>query len=198
MNTNGGNPLLPLFLKLEHRTVLVVGGGAIALQKIEAIVANAPDASITVVAKVVSPPVRAIAESVSTIRLIEREYRSYDLDGAHLVIVAVNDVETAERIYVDAHTRAKLVNVVDTPGLCDFYFGAVLQKGNLKIAISTNGKSPTVAKRLRALFADLLPEEIDEALEHLESIRAQLKGDLAEKVRRLNEITSALASNEQS
>jgi len=193
-----GNHLLPLFLKLDHRTVLVVGGGPIALQKIEAIVANSPAASITVVAKDISPPVRAIAERSSSITLLEREYVPYDLDTVHLVIVAVNDVEIAERIYVDAHAREKLVNVVDTPGLCDFYFGAVLQKGNLKIAISTNGKSPTVAKRLRALFADLLPDEIDEVLEHLESIRGKLKGDLAAKVRKLNEITSALASNGQS
>ena len=85
--------------------------------------------------------------------------------------------------------KNKLVNVADKPELCDFYMGSIVQKGNLKIGISTNGKSPTVAKRLKDLFNELLPEEIDELLDNMQAIRSRMKGDFADKVNQLNAIT---------
>jgi len=81
------------------------------------------------------------------------------------------------------------VNVADKPELCDFYMGSIVQKGNLKIGISTNGKSPTVAKRLKELFNDLLPEEIDQLLDNMQAIRSRLQGNFADKVNQLNAIT---------
>jgi siroheme synthase-like protein len=84
------------------------------------------------------------------------------------------------------------VNAADKPDLCDFYLSSVVKKGNLKIAISTNGKSPTVAKRLKEIFNNLLPEEIDEVLNNVEAIRNSLKGDFTDKVNQLNELTKGL------
>ena len=85
-----------------------------------------------------------------------------------------------------------LINVADKPALCDFYLGGIVTKGDLKIAISTNGKSPTVAKRLRQLFEAILPDTIDELLQNLQTYRQQLKGNFEEKVATLNQLTASL------
>ena len=84
-----------------------------------------------------------------------------------------------------------LINVADTPDLCDFYLGSVVTKGHLKIGISTNGKSPTMAKRLREYFEEAIPEDTSTLLERMHQIRDRLKGDFSEKVKALNEITMA-------
>jgi siroheme synthase-like protein len=84
-----------------------------------------------------------------------------------------------------------LINVADTPDLCDFYLGAVVTKGNLKIGISTNGKSPTIAKRMREYLEEALPDDTNALLENMRSIRDKMKGDFSEKVKTLNEITSS-------
>ena len=76
--------------------------------------------------------------------------------------------------------------------MCDFYLGSIVTKGNLKLAISTNGKSPTLAKRLREVFSELLPNELDEVMDNLQQIRDQLKGDFTNKVQELNKITKTL------
>ena len=82
-----------------------------------------------------------------------------------------------------------MINVADTPELCDFYLGGVVTKGDLKIAISTNGQSPTLAKRIREMLEEAIPENINDLLENLNDLRKTLKGDFESKVRQLNEIT---------
>jgi siroheme synthase-like protein len=89
-----------------------------------------------------------------------------------------------------------LVNVADKPELCDFYLGSIVQKGNLKIAISTNGKSPTIAKRIKEVLNETLPEEIDNLLDNMQNIRNKIKGDFTEKVKQLNEITKKLSQKQ--
>jgi siroheme synthase-like protein len=89
------------------------------------------------------------------------------------------------------------VNVADTPDLCDFYLSSIVQKGNMKIAISTNGKSPTVAKRIREVLSEMIPDEMEEVLASLGEIRNRLRGDFSEKVRELNKITSVLVNKHQ-
>jgi precorrin-2 dehydrogenase/sirohydrochlorin ferrochelatase len=84
------------------------------------------------------------------------------------------------------------VNVADTPDLCDFYLSSVVRKGDLKIAISTNGKSPTFAKRFREILEDILPESLQETLDNLKDLRDKLKGDFSSKVDMLNEITNVM------
>src|SRR6185312_10055873 len=111
-----------------------------------------------------------------------------------VVIVAVNDRNVSRYVRTLAKERKLLVNVADTPDLCDFYLGSIVQKGDLKIAISTNGKSPTVAKRMREQFNELIPDEIEGVLDNMHVIRQGLKGDFSEKVRQLDDLTRVLAA----
>ena len=111
-----------------------------------------------------------------------------------IAIVAVNDRAVSETVAREARARGILVNVADTPDLCDFYLGSVVRRGNLKIAISTNGKSPTIAKRLKEEIGNMIPDEMDAVLDNMQTIRTHLNGDFAEKVRRLNELTSVLVA----
>lgn len=124
--------------------------------------------------------------------MIQKTYQPDDLDNADLVIAAVNDLSLAQQIHDDAHAKGLLVNVADKPELCDFYLSSIVQKGSLKIAISTNGKSPTLAKRLKEILSQSIPDEIETSLDNLQQIRQSLNGDFQHKVNRLNEITRTL------
>lgn len=116
------------------------------------------------------------------------------------MIAAVNDLSLAQQIHNDAHAKGLLINVADKPELCDFYLSSIVQKGNLKIAISTNGKSPTLAKRLKEILNRSIPDEIETSLDNLQKIRQSLNGDFQDKVNKLNEITRTLVEpgNKQS
>jgi uncharacterized protein len=189
------NQLFPVFLKLENMRVLVVGGGNVGLEKLNAILQNSPSTSVKLVAVNIHGPVRSLAATHANIQLLEKEFEETDLDEAQVVIVAVNDPHTSQVISQLARQNGKLVNVADKPELCDFYLGSIVQKGNLKIAISTNGKSPTIAKRLKEIFNEMLPDKLDDVLNNMHIIRNKLNGDFAAKVQKLNEITSTLATN---
>lgn len=119
------------------------------------------------------------------------------LEGKHLVIACTDDQEVNFQIYTDCRSRNILVNVANNPPYCDFYMGGIVTKGNLKLAISTNGKSPTTAKRLRQFFEDVIPEDINELLENLNALRTTIKGDFEEKVNTLNKITRDLISKKK-
>jgi len=190
------NRLFPVFLKLETLSLLIIGGGKVALEKLHAVLGNAPATSIRIVAIDISEELAQEAARHSNIELVQKKYDSSDLTGAEIVIVAVNDIPVATEIRNDAKQRGILVNVADKPELCDFYLGSIVKKGNLKIAISTNGKSPTIAKRLKETFNDTLPEEMDEVLDNMETIRKSMNGDFAEKVTMLNDITKVLAAKQ--
>lgn len=190
------NRLFPVFLKLETLSLLIVGGGKVALEKLHAVLSNAPATPIRIVGMVISPEMAEEAARHDNIELVQKKYDSSDLNGAELVIVAVNDIPTATEIRNDAKQRGILVNVADKPELCDFYLGSIVKKGNLKIAISTNGKSPTIAKRLKETFNDTLPDEMDEVLNNMETIRNSMNGDFADKVTKLNDITKVLAAKQ--
>ena len=188
------NTLFPVFFKLEQLRVLLIGGGNVALEKLQAIVNNAPKTKVTVVAREVFDAFKEEAEKHETISIIVGDYAPHYLDDCDLVIAAVNDIPTSELIRNNAKAKGKLINVADKPDLCDFYMGSIVTKGNLKLAISTNGKSPTVAKRLKEVFHELLPDELEEVLDNLQQIRNKLKGDFANKVQQLNELTKVLIS----
>ncbi len=190
----GGNRLFPVFIKLEQLRLLVVGGGPVALEKLNAVLANAPRTEISVVASSLSDAVRHLAAHHPYVRLQERPFHPTDLTDADLVIVAVNDIATAQNISDEARLYGKLVNVADKPEYCDFYLGSIVQKGDLKIAISTNGKSPTIAKRLKEVLNEALPEELDEVLQQMAHIRDGLKGNFANKVTQLNKLTKGLVA----
>jgi siroheme synthase-like protein len=186
------NKLFPVFLKLEDLRVLLIGAGNVGLEKLQAIVSNAPRTKVTVVTKEISESFSALANQYSTIEIITAGYNASFLEECDIVISAVNDIPLSEQIRSDAKQKGKLINAADKPELCDFYLGSIVTKGNLKLAISTNGKSPTVAKRLKEIFNELLPEELDEVLNNVQQIRDKLKGDFQNKVHQLNELTKIL------
>ena len=186
------NNLFPIFLKLENLHTLIVGGGYVGLEKITAVLDNSPEARVTLVSPEVRQEIREIAQSNSRIDLIERPFENADLASKDLVIVATNDRDENRRIKEVAASQHILCNVADTPALCDFYLSSVVRKGNLKVAISTNGMSPTLAKRLKEVLNDALPDNLETAMEQLKAVRDMLKGDFAYKVDELNRITSVM------
>ncbi len=188
------NPLFPVFLKLEQFRVLLVGGGNVGLEKLGAILRNSPATTVTVVATIFLPALRELAARHTRVRLIERPFHDNDLPGHDLIFVATDDPALNRHIKAGASELGILTNVADTPAECDFYLSSVVQKGDLKIAISTNGKSPTVAKRLREVLEETLPEELDSLLQQMTIIRGRLKGDFAQKVKSLNAVTAELAN----
>jgi siroheme synthase-like protein len=187
------NNLFPVFLKLEGLNVLLVGGGNVGIEKLASIISNAPQTPVRVVAITINEAIREMAEKHDNIEIFEKPYEASDIDWSDLVITAINDSTLSEQIRNDAKQRGKLVNAADKPELCDFYLGSVVKKGNLKIAISTNGKSPTIAKRLKDVLNDVVPDQIDEVLQNMNVIRNKLSGNFADKVNKLNHITRDLA-----
>jgi precorrin-2 dehydrogenase / sirohydrochlorin ferrochelatase len=138
--------LFPMFLKLEGREVLVVGAGQIGEQKIAGLLDSG--ARIRVVARLASERVRQWARE-SSIVLNERDFSLADLDGVFLIVVATSSPELNRTVFHEAQRRRILCNVVDVPGHCDFYYPAVLRRGDLQIAISTGGQSPSLARKIR-------------------------------------------------
>ncbi|HTG56862.1 MAG TPA: TSUP family transporter [Niabella sp.] len=190
-----GNNLFPVFIKLEQLKLLIIGGGNIGLEKLQAVIKNAPATQIKLVAIQISDAVREFTAPYNTIVLEERAYQIADILAADLVIAAVNDLEVAQQVRTDTMACEKLVNVADKPELCDFYLGSVVKKGNLKIAISTNGKSPTIAKRLKETLNETIPDEIDEVLDNMQALRNKLSGDFDHKVKVLNSVTRSLVES---
>ncbi|GAB3426692.1 TSUP family transporter [Niabella aquatica] len=189
---DAGNNLFPVFVKLEQLKLLIIGGGNIGLEKLQAVINNAPATQIKLVAIEISDAVKAFAASYPNIALEQRAYQKEDIANANLVIAAVNDLKVAEEVKQDAEACEKLVNVADKPEFCDFYLGSVVKKGNLKIAISTNGKSPTIAKRLKELLNETIPEDIDTLLNNMQALRNRLSGDMEHKVKVLNNVTRTM------
>jgi siroheme synthase-like protein len=186
------NPLYPVFLKLENMHLLLIGAGNIGMEKLQSLLANSPATRITIVSITVSEQVIEFVAGYEHIEIFEKAFEEADLDGKDIVISATGDREFSEVLRELCKERRILINVADTPDLCDFYLGSIVQKGNLKIAISTNGKSPTAAKRIKEMLNQSIPSEIDDTLENLHSVRKQLTGDFSAKVKKMNEITRVL------
>lgn len=191
------NHLFPIFLKLDKIQTLVVGGGYVGWEKLGALLKNDPEANVKIVAPEIRQEITEIAAVRPAIELVEKHYDPIDLEGINLVIGATNFYEVNQKIYQDAKAKGILVNVADTPELCDFYLGSTVKKGNLKIGISTNGKSPTFAKRLRAILEEVLPDNTDDILQNLAAIRNDLKGDFEKKMEVLNEITASFVHHKK-
>ena len=186
------NTLFPIYVKMEQIRTLVVGAGPVGLEKLQAIFRNSPQAQVHVVAERVDEEVRSFLADKPTALLSSRSFEDGDLNDVGLVILATNNAMLNEHIRQLTTIRSILLNVADKPALCDFYLGSVVQKGNLKVGISTNGKSPTMAKRLKEFLQEVIPDEIDEALTLLQQMREQLKGDLQQKIKILNAHTQEL------
>ena len=187
------NNLYPIFLKAKALDVLIIGGGNVAEEKLHFLLKSSPDAKVTIVSPMFREGTLALANSFD-VELIHDTYNNSFLKGKHLVIATTDIPEVNVEVYNDCKARHILVNVADNPPYCDFYMGGIVTKGHVKIAISTNGQSPTTAKRLRQFFEDVIPENVDDLVQNLNEFRKTIKGDFEHKVQTLNEFTKGLIS----
>lgn len=190
-----GNQLFPVFIKLNELHTVVIGGGPVGLEKLTAILNNSTEARITVVALEITEQLRDFVLAYPKVTLVQKNFEACDLNDANIVVAATNNHPLNLAIKEAAKLRGLLVNVADKPELCDFYLGSVVQKGDLKIAISTNGKSPTIAKRLKEVLNEGIPAELDDTLQQMNALRNSLQGDFSSKVKKLNEVTEILTKD---
>ncbi len=186
------NELYPIFLKLNNLNVLIVGGGNVGLEKLSFLLKSSPNANVEVVATYFLPELVDLVNKHDSVKLTMKKFKKKMLKKRHMVIACTDDLEVNKRIYDLSRERYLICNIADTPPLCDYYLGGIVTKGNVKIAISTNGKSPTTAKRLREFFEEVIPEDINTMVENLNEYRKTLKGDFEDKVKKMNEITLTL------
>jgi len=185
------NELYPIFVKVAELEVLIVGGGNVGLEKLTFLLKSSPNAKITIVSIAFLPALIELANA-HHVKLVKDAYSDKYLEGKYMVVATTDVVDVNEQVYKDCKEINTLVNVADNPPYCDFYMGGVVTKGALKIAISTNGKSPTLAKRLRQFFEEVLPENIDDLATNLNTFRRTIKGSLQEKVDVLNDLTKGI------
>jgi len=176
--------LFPIFVKLEGRLVVVIGGGSVAEAKIPSMLGAG--ARVRLIAPSITPQ---IAERVRLGRIdwLPKEFEAADLNGAFLVIAATSAPRVNEAVFREAEARGLLCNAVDDIEHCHFYYGAVVQRGDLQIAISTNGKSPALAQRLRKELELELGPEYEVWLEWLGAAREALRasGPSSESTKKL-------------
>lgn len=185
------NNLYPVFLKTSNLHILIVGGGNVAEEKLTFLTKSSPDAKVTMVSPMYRDATKELASKFN-VELITDSYDNKYLNGKHMVVATTDVSKVNVQVYNDCRSLDKLVNVADNPPYCDFYMGGIVTKGNVKIAISTNGKSPTTAKRLRQFFEDVIPEDITKMVQNLNDYRKTIKGDFEQKVIKMNEITEKL------
>jgi siroheme synthase-like protein len=164
-------PLLPVFLKLEGRSCLVVGAGHVALEKVGSLLTAG--AKLRVVAPNALPEVVAL-EKQGRLNWVRRAFEENDLDDTFLVIAATDSPKVNHAVYEAAVARQILANAVDDPPFCDFYFSSVVRRDSLQIAISTAGESPAVAQQLRREIDESLPEDVGPWLREVGKLRREV------------------------
>jgi siroheme synthase-like protein len=179
--------LLPIFIDLKDKPVLLIGGGAVAREKLEKLIQA--EASVRVIAKTIAPETLDLLIK-HRLHFEVRPFFPNDVSGHLLVISAVNEPALHARIATAARARGILLNTVDEPASADFYFGSQLERGPLQIAISTQGLFPGVARALRLWLEEALPLELREEFGQLAVLRQnvrQLIPDPTQRMRRLKE-----------
>ncbi|WP_297457408.1 bifunctional precorrin-2 dehydrogenase/sirohydrochlorin ferrochelatase [Persephonella sp.] len=171
--------LFPMFVNLKGEKVLIIGGGMVALRKIEKLLPFEPD--IKVIAKDFHPDTLKLIQE-KNIPFEQREFRFSDLERQKIVIVAVDDINLQKQIF--EYTRGKniLVNSVDSPDYCDFIFPAYVKKGDIVIGITTSGNLPGLSAKLRKHIEKTLPENLEDIFNQIKKIREELpKGEERQK-----------------
>lgn len=161
----------PIFLELGGRRVVVIGGGTVAVRKAQSLLAAG--ARVVVVAPAIDKMMAALCKSKNA-ELIKAKYSKEYLTEAVLVIAATNDNELNRQIYKDCQELEVLCNIVDVPELCDFYVPAVVQRGDLQIAVSTEGHCPAYAGHIRKKLEKIFTEEHGRFLAELQTIREKI------------------------
>lgn len=180
---NTGGSLL-IAWQLKHKHVLIVGGGNVAADRIRSVLAawdaasQSPKISLVCPLEGLNDEVRFRIFDQSDkwhIHHVARNFQESDLEHKDLVLTATDDEQLSHRIHGLCKEKRIVVNVADVPPLCDFYFGSLIQRGPLQIMVSTNGKSPRLANRIRRQIQDSLPKHVDKAISGLGKLRAELR-----------------------
>lgn len=161
----------PIFLDLQTRRVVIIGGGAVALRKAETLVPTG--ARLVIVAASVTDTIQTLSKKTD-VELINSKYSKEYLVGAVLVIAATNNRQLNKRIYKDCQELEILCNVVDDPEICNFYVPASVKRGDLQIAISTEGRCPAYAGHLRKKLEKIFTDYHGKFLSELEKLREQI------------------------
>ena len=179
---------------MDKLKVLVVGAGEVGYEKLFFMLKSSPITHIKIVAPEINNKIWAIVEGYyeTSFKIEQKVFDASDIDGYDIVIAATNIRSLNHKVWEIAKEKGKIINVADTPDLCDFYLGSIVTKGDLKIAISTNGKSPTLAKRMRQVLEEVFPEDTNVLLQNLHSFRKKLRANFEEKVKILNDLTKSM------
>jgi len=161
----------PIFLDLKDRRVVMVGGGSVAVRKVQALLSAG--ARVVVVAERIGDMMTAVCTEAGA-ELVKARYSKNYLTGALLAIAATNNHELNKQIYKDCQELEILCNVVDVPELCDFFVPAVVKRGSLQIAIGTDGQSPAYAGHIRKKLEQIFTEEHGQFLAELEALRKRI------------------------
>lgn len=162
----------PVFFDLEGRSVLVVGGGRLALEKVEGLLAAG--ARVSVVASGLTEELAALRDA-GRIEHLARDYQSGDMHGRALVMAAGGDASANAALHADARAVGVPLNAADDPANCDFILPAVVRRAPLTVAISTGGGSPAMARRVREELSDYLDAETSSLAELVAEVRAELR-----------------------
>ena len=161
----------PAYFSLDNKKILLVGAGAIALEKLEKLVDFTKD--ITVISKDISDNFANFAHT-HNIHITTKNYQKGDIDGFDIVIVATNTIEIHKEIFLESRSSRILVNSVDNTTYCDFIFPSYIKNGDLTISVSTGGASPAMARRIRIYIEKLIPSNIGEFLAQLRGFRTTM------------------------
>ncbi len=182
-------PLYPVLLKLDGRTVAVIGGGQVAARKVSGLLACG--ARVAVIAPRAVPEIAERAEQ-GEIDWIVRPVEPGDLDRVDLVVAATGDVDVNRRVVEAAHDRKLLVNAVDDPDRCDFYLPAVIRRGDLVVSVSTSGASPALAREMARELGDGLHPSLGELTQLLAEARADVQRRFPDDPARRTRVSEAL------
>ncbi|WP_191906377.1 TSUP family transporter [Hymenobacter baengnokdamensis] len=188
-----GNDLFPVFLQLAQFRVLIIGGGRLATERLSAILRNSPATSVTIISPALTPALHELAAPYPQITLCERPWNATDFVHHEVLFIATDEITLNQQIQTESARLQLLTNVAGSADGTDFFLASVVRKGDLKIAISTNGQSPTVGKRLREVLEEALPGELAAVLQQMNLIRSRLQGDFTQKVKSLHAVTAELA-----
>ena len=161
----------PMYMDMQNLKVLLVGGGYIATEKLEKLIDFTKN--ITVITINVEKEAQKIIEE-NSLTFQQRAYKTGDINGFDIVIVATDTVELHKEIYEESRDKRILVNSVDNTDYCDFIFPSYVQKGDLTIAFSTGGSSPAFAKHIRRHFEKIIPNSVGEFLQKMKSLRSEI------------------------
>ena len=185
----------PIFLDLRKKVILVIGGGEVALQKVKQLIQT--EANIHLIAEKVNQKIYELDLKESVLKIEKRSVLHSDLNEIDLLIIATSDTHLNRKYTLLARERNIWSNSVDDVRNCDFFTSSTVDHGNIRFAISSDGKFPGLTRALRRLLNDILPESDLPLLESLGKARIKLKDQLPEPKERMNVLRQLLTSIEQ-